>query len=110
MCFGFSSCFGCFDKYTQLAYIWFVEFFETAAFVRIINDYLDDEELRHLQSFLLLNPDAGKVIRKGKGSRKLRWATKTTGKVEGYESFIFTALSNIEFTYCWCTEKTRKVI
>jgi hypothetical protein len=66
-----------------------VEFYETAAFVRTINDYLDDEELRHLQSFLLLNPDAGKVIRKGKGSRKLRWATKTTGKSGGLRIIYF---------------------
>ncbi len=66
-----------------------MEFFETAAFVRIINDYLNDEELRLLQIYLLNNPDSGKVIKKGKGSRKLRWATRTTGKSGGLRIIYF---------------------
>lgn len=66
-----------------------MEFYETAAFVRIINDYMDDEELRQLQCFLLLNPEAGKVIRKSKGGRKLRWATKSSGKSGGLRIIYF---------------------
>jgi hypothetical protein len=77
------------DKATQIAYTCSVEFFETAAFVRIVNDYLNDEELRLLQSYLLDNPDAGKVIKQGKESRKLRWATSTTGKSGGLRIIYF---------------------
>ncbi len=55
------------QKYAIRVYF-VVEFFETDAFVRIINDYLNDEELRLLQIYLLNNPDSRKVIKKGKGS------------------------------------------
>jgi hypothetical protein len=87
-----------------------VEFFETAAFVRIVNDYLNDEELRLLQSYLLDNPDAGKVIKQGKGSRKLRWATSTTGKSGGLRIIYFIGLSKIGFICCWSTASAKKVI
>lgn len=39
-----------------------------------------DEELRGLQNFLLVSPDAGDVIPGGSGLRKLRWAVKGRGK------------------------------
>jgi hypothetical protein len=46
-------------------------------------DYWTDEDLRALQSFLLVSPDAGDLIRGGAGLRKLRWAAQGRGKRGG---------------------------
>lgn len=48
-------------------------FFETTAFTRQITSLLDDEEHGELQSALVVNPDAGDVIRGTGGIRKIRW-------------------------------------
>ncbi len=43
----------------------------------------DDEELRHLQNYLLINPKIGNVISGTEGLRKLRWSIKGKGKRGG---------------------------
>jgi hypothetical protein len=48
------------------------EFIESAAFDRVRARYLDDDEYRELQQFLMLNPEAGAIIRGSGGVRKLR--------------------------------------
>ena len=44
---------------------------------------LTDEDLFQLQDFLLLNPDAGKIMQGTGGIRKLRFALGSTGKSGG---------------------------
>lgn len=58
-------------------------FIETSSFTKYIERYLDDEEYSGLQSFLLLKPDAGKIVRGSGGVRKLRWAASGKGKSGG---------------------------
>jgi hypothetical protein len=55
-------------------------FVELTPFVAFRNEYLIDEDLRALQSFLLVSPDAGDLIRGGSGLRKLRWSAQGRGK------------------------------
>jgi hypothetical protein len=50
-----------------------VEFIETPAFTHHIGHYLDDEGYRHFQTFLIQNPQVGKVIPETGGLRKVRW-------------------------------------
>ena len=50
-----------------------MEFIEAPAFTRHLAEYVDDEGLRGLQSWLLENPDAGDIIERTGGFRKLRW-------------------------------------
>ena len=55
------------------------EFIESAAFERVRARYLDDDEYRELQQFLMLNPEAGAIIRGSGGVRKLRWRRASSG-------------------------------
>ena len=58
-------------------------FIETSSFTKHINRYLSDDEYSGLQSFLLLRPDAGSIVRGSGGVRKLRWAASGKGKSGG---------------------------
>ena len=58
-------------------------FIEAPIFERIREDYLNDDEFAGLQHALLLRPEAGAVIPKGGGIRKLRWPGSGRGKRGG---------------------------
>lgn len=58
-------------------------FVELTPFVAFSKEHWTDEDLRRLQSFLLVTPDAGDVIPGGSGLRKLRWSAKGRGKRGG---------------------------
>ena len=58
-------------------------FEEYAAFTRRMGDLLDDDDLAKVQALLLARPDAGKIIPKSGGLRKLRVAAKGHGKRGG---------------------------
>jgi hypothetical protein len=51
-----------------------MEFIEAPAFTRHLGNYLDDEQLRTLQSALANSPQLGDVMPGTGGFRKLRWA------------------------------------
>jgi hypothetical protein len=78
-----------------------VEFEESAAFTKAVLRLLDDESYLQLQIALAERPDAGAVIVKSGGLRKLRWARPGGGKsggvrviyywwVEGHGIFLST--------------------
>ena len=58
-------------------------FVELTPFVAFRDEYWTDEDLRALQSFLLVSPEAGALIRGGAGLRKLRWSAQGRGKRGG---------------------------
>jgi hypothetical protein len=58
-------------------------FVETTLFSRLLPEYLDDEAYRGLQSHLVERPDAGAVIQRSGGVRKVRWAARGRGKSGG---------------------------
>ena len=58
-------------------------FVELTPFVDFRSEYWTDEDLRALQSFLLVAPDAGDLIRGGAGLRKLRWSAQGRRKRGG---------------------------
>ncbi|KFB68661.1 MULTISPECIES: type II toxin-antitoxin system RelE/ParE family toxin [Candidatus Accumulibacter] len=55
-------------------------FAELPAFAKYRADYLDDEEFRRLQQYMLKNPEAGDVIEGTGGLRKLRHGDSRRGK------------------------------
>ena len=55
-------------------------FIEAALFTKYLNDYLNDDEYRELEEFLIDQPDAGDVIPGTGGLRKLRWSSDNKGK------------------------------
>lgn len=60
-----------------------MEFVEATAFTKHVYEYLSDEEYLGLQSFLLQYPEAGKLVPKSGGVRKVRWAMAGRGKSGG---------------------------
>ena len=60
-----------------------MEFIEATAFTKYVYEYLSDDEYLGLQSFLLQNPEAGKVVPGSGGVRKVRWAISGKGKSGG---------------------------
>lgn len=74
-----------------------VVFVETSHFSSWISEYLKDEEYREFQTYLMENPEAGKIIRGSGGIRKVRWAGNQRGKSGG-----------VRIIYYW--SKTREQI
>ena len=72
-----------FAKTTALPYNSIMEFIEATAFTKYVYDYLTEDEYLGLQSFLLQNPEAGKIVRGSGGVRKVRWAITGKGKSGG---------------------------
>ena len=56
---------------------------ETSVFTSQIRTELDDESYRLLQVELARNPEAGALIRRTGGIRKIRWAARGRGKSGG---------------------------
>ncbi len=68
-------------------------FVETSLFSRIRERYVDDENFRLLQASLMTSPDAGALIRKSGGIRKLRWGADGSGKRGGLRIIYFSQVS-----------------
>ena len=64
-------------------------FIESPAFSRIREIYLDDDEYRELQQYVMERPAAGDVIRGSGGERKLRWIRSGMGKRGGLRVIYF---------------------
>ena len=71
-----------------------MEFIETTSFIKTKDGILDEDELLELQKFLLLNPDYGDLMPKGKGLRKLRWAGSGRGKRGGIRVIYYWIKDN----------------
>ena len=69
-------------------------FVELPPFVAFCREHWSDEELRGLQSFLLVSTDAGDLIRGGSGLRKLRWLAQGRGKRGGARVIYYWQDSN----------------
>lgn len=57
-----------------------LEFRETELFTRSVTALLSDDEYAELQGALIVDPEAGDVIKETGGLRKLRWSQRKRGK------------------------------
>ncbi|MBA3072982.1 MAG: transcriptional regulator [Anaerolineae bacterium] len=73
-----------------------MEFIEAVAFTKHVSDYLSDDEYAGFQSYLLQNPDSGKIIKGSGGIRKVRWATTGKGKSGGVRIIHYYKKSDFE--------------
>lgn len=65
-------------------------FIELAPFARAREAYgMDDAEFSELQAALLGDPEAGEVIPRSGGCRKMRWHAQGRGKRGGYRVIYF---------------------
>lgn len=70
------------------------EFIESFVFGKYVYDYLHEEEYLDLQWFLSRHPDAGDVIPRSGGCRKLRWGAAGKGKRGGVR-VIYYGLTDV---------------
>jgi len=67
-------------------------FIETKLFTRLVQKYLTDDEYQEVQALLIKNPNAGEVVPKTGGVRKLRWRAPGRGKRGGYRLIYFAQI------------------
>ena len=58
-------------------------FYETDVFTRQITSLIDDDSYAELQQVLIGDPEAGDLIRRTRGLRKIRWRVPGRGKSGG---------------------------
>ena len=66
-----------------------MEFIETPLFTKQINKLLPDDDYKSLQDLLIMNPEAGSVIRGSGGLRKVRWSLIGKGKSSGIRAIYY---------------------
>jgi hypothetical protein len=83
-------------------------FIESSVFERICPAYLDDDEYAELQQHMMLNPEAGEVVRGSGGVRKLRWSRPGMGKRGGLRVIYFVRFEPNEFWMLTVYSKSKK--
>jgi len=64
-------------------------FKETPLFTKLVDKYLSDDEYAALQWALAEHPDAGDLIPRSGGLRKLRWSAEGHSKRGGYRVIYY---------------------
>jgi hypothetical protein len=67
-------------------------FVETKLFTRLIDEYLSDDEFAALQLYMIVNPEAGDLIKGSGGVKKLRWSGSGRGKRGGIRVIYYLRL------------------
>jgi mRNA-degrading endonuclease RelE of RelBE toxin-antitoxin system len=83
-------------------------FIETTIFTKLLPKYLTDDEYRAFQWYLLLNPEAGDLIRGSGGVRKVRWAPEGKGKRGGIRIMYYWKKSDNEIWLLTLYSKSEK--
>jgi mRNA-degrading endonuclease RelE of RelBE toxin-antitoxin system len=68
-------------------------FIELHSFAAVRDKYLSEDDFAALQLFLVEHPDAGSVIPRSGGCRKVRWAAEGRGKRGGVRVVYFLRLN-----------------
>ncbi len=76
-------------------------FVELTPFIAFREEHWSDEDLRKLQNFLVVSPNAGDVVPGGSGLRKLRWTARGRGK-RGGARIIYYRRAPAERIYLIC--------
>jgi hypothetical protein len=63
-------------------------FVETKLFSQLVKEYLSDDDYAKLQECIMLNPEAGKIIRGSGGVRKIRWSRGGMGKSGAHQNYL----------------------
>lgn len=82
-----------------------MEFVETRLFTRQVVAAFTDDEYRALQEYLAAWPDAGPVIPRGGGLRKLRWVAEGRGKRGGTRVIYYWATARGEILFLFVYPK-----
>lgn len=83
-------------------------FVESSLFERYLPIYLDDDEYAELQQHMILNPEAGELVRGSGGVRKLRWSRAGMGKRGGLRVIYYVRFEPNEFWMLTLYSKSKK--
>jgi hypothetical protein len=83
-----------------------VIFVETPVFTRLVLELLSDAEYAELQQTLTNRPGCGRLIREGSGLRKVRWATRGSGKSGGIRLIYFWRKAEAQIYLIYLFEKS----
>lgn len=83
-------------------------FVESSIFERLLPVYLDDDEYGELQQYLMLQPEAGELVRGSGGVRKLRWFRPGMGKRGGLRVIYYVQFEPDEFWMLTLYSKSKK--
>lgn len=82
-------------------------FYETDVFTSRITELIDDESYAALQATLIIDPEAGDLIPRSKGLRKIRWMGSGRGKRGGIR-VIYYLVHNEEIFMLYAYPKNRE--
>ena len=80
-------------------------FLETPVFTRQIRELVDDDRYRELQAALVVRPDAGDVIPRSGGLRKIRIAASGRGKRGGARVIYYWVVARDQIYMLLCYAK-----
>ena len=80
-------------------------FLDTPVFTRQICELVDDDRYRELQAALVVRPDAGDVIPRSGGLRKIRIAASGRGKRGGARVIYYWVVSRDQIYMLLCYAK-----
>ena len=83
-------------------------FVETSVFVKLIDEFLSDDERFKMFNHLLEAPDLGDLIPRGGGSRKLRWLLRGSGKRGGLRVIYVWSKSKNQILFVLAYPKSQK--
>ena len=83
---------------------------ETPIFTKLIQGLITDEEYRLLQLHLVNRPDAGKIMARSGGLRKLRWSAGGHGKRGGIRVIYYWLLPVMPFSSFMPIRRANKMI
>jgi mRNA-degrading endonuclease RelE of RelBE toxin-antitoxin system len=83
-------------------------FIETSLFTKLLPKYLTDEEYQGLQAYLLKSPDAGDLVRRSGGVRKVRWTITGSGKSGGVRIIYFWKKSHHQIWFLTLYKKSEQ--
>lgn len=83
-------------------------FVESSLFEHYLPVYLDDDEYGELQQYMILNPEAGEMVRGSGGVRKLRWSRPGMGKRGGLRVIYYVQFEPNEFWMLTLYSKSKK--
>lgn len=81
-------------------------FIETPIFTRAIRQLINDEEYKSIQEALIIRPNAGTLIQRSGGIRKLRWKLEKKGKSGGIRIIYYWLVADDQIVMLYAYPKS----
>ncbi len=85
-------------------------FYETSIFTEQITKFISDESYAEFQQVLITDPEAGKIIQRSRGLRKIRWRLPGKGKSGGIRIIYYLVCAEeIFLLYAYPKSKSENI-